>query len=128
MEVLCNICEPKIAYITNVGETHLEFFETLENVFLEESTCYNFVKRASSPLFFQNTNDSFIKNLNDDFSITLGSDESCEYQIIDYHDKSQIKFQSKTFTVFNPQVTGRHNFFNLSAALIIASKVSGKKY
>lgn len=126
MEVLCNICEPKIAYVTNIGETHLKFFDSLENVFLEESTCYDFVKRSENPAFFKNTNDNFLKNLDDDFSITLGSDQANDYQILDSHDKAQIKFQNQSFTILNSHLTGKHNFFNLSVASIIASKVSGK--
>ena len=112
IEHLAKMIQPQIGYTTNIGDTHLEFFETRENVFLEESILYKYC----SENFLVNSDDYFLKNLDSSITRTIG-EEGQDY-------KFEFKAQSVMINeheIKNDFITGRHNFFNLAAAFVIAN-------
>jgi UDP-N-acetylmuramoyl-tripeptide--D-alanyl-D-alanine ligase len=124
MEALCKIVKPNIAYVTNVGETHLEFFDTLDNVFKEETTCFEFVKNSSDNIFFKNSNDEFLRNLSGSFTCSMGKDPKNEYMIVESTDKCELVVNKTSYLITNESLIGAHNFFNLAAAISIIHKIT----
>ena len=114
IETLCKIAVPQVGITTNIGATHLEFFDTLENVYKEESVLGHYCD-----LFFQNTDDQFIKNFETTAEVkTFGVDAP------DY--KFDLKKQSVLVNgveLKNDAITGKHNFINLAVSFIIANSI-----
>lgn len=104
--LLHRLVDPDQAYVTNIGETHLEFFHNLENVFKEESYPLSNLKKGGIP--WVNMGDNFLKNLQ-----TLPN-----ARLI----KEDILFKE------NPYLIGDYNFHNLGAMLKISESTLGKKY
>jgi len=105
IEVVCNIAQPDYSFVTNIGATHLEFFDGVDDVFKEESFPYAYSKQ-SQKVFFLNTEDDYLKKLDlDNFVVPL------EYEKIE-----------------NKFIQGSYNFYNLSMAFQIASHIdSGRR-
>lgn len=125
IEVLCNICNPAIGLVTNIGDTHLEFFENQGNVFKEEGFLYTAVKNCgyNDKLFFKNNDDNFLKELPvDHFVYNFGyNGENFKFSI----DKQEAIVQNNNneYTITNKFITGKHNFYNLCVAFIIAKTI-----
>ncbi len=125
IETLCNIVNPKYGVTTNIGDTHLEFFENRENVFKEEGYLYYAVKNCGKEknLFFQNIDDEFLQTLDrEDFVSTYGLCPSDDQFFID-KEKLLIKNNSHEYTLNNRFITGKHNFYNLCLAFVVAKSL-----
>ncbi|MCT4642509.1 MAG: UDP-N-acetylmuramoyl-tripeptide--D-alanyl-D-alanine ligase [Bacteriovoracaceae bacterium] len=121
IKLLCEICNPNIGVTTNIGYTHLEFFDSLENVYKEEGYLAEYISNEDK--FFVNMDDSFLKELvkkhkNYDFGFN-----GKNYQFT--YDNSQLKINinEQTYNISNQFITGKHNFFNLGVAFIISSEI-----
>jgi UDP-N-acetylmuramoyl-tripeptide--D-alanyl-D-alanine ligase len=125
IEVLCNICEPAIGVTTNIGDTHLEFFQNQENVFKEEGYLYNAVAKCdhSERIFFRNSDDKFLNKLSvDSFVINFGQNgDNYKFSIDKEH--AIVNNGLHEYKLFNKNITGKHNFHNLCLAFSIAQKI-----
>jgi UDP-N-acetylmuramoyl-tripeptide--D-alanyl-D-alanine ligase len=100
IEYLCSIGLPDYGYISSIGDGHLEFFKTRENVFHEKSMLYNQINNTNSEGFFLvNTHDPFLKELN--------GKNKCK-PVLD-------------MGVRNSHILGKHNFENLNAMAYFVS-------
>jgi UDP-N-acetylmuramoyl-tripeptide--D-alanyl-D-alanine ligase len=113
IQVVCDVAEPTYAYATNIGHTHLEFFDGLKGVFEEESYPYKSIHQSSY-------GKSFFKNIDDEFLNTLETTE----KVIEFG-SNQFSFNQNSvnvgdITLSNSNITGEHNFFNLAGAFLIA--------
>jgi UDP-N-acetylmuramoyl-tripeptide--D-alanyl-D-alanine ligase len=115
IEFLCKMIKPQYGVTTNIGDTHLEFFETRENVFNEEAVLFNYISNT----FFINNDDEFLKTLKlSDQSFSYGesnSDCTLEYK--------QNYMMVNKVELRNEFITGKHNFINLSLAYLICRKI-----
>ena len=124
IELLCNIAMPDGGLITNIGNAHLEFFHSEENIFKEKSTLYHYVreKRGEMP-FITCGDDPFLKKLspfagcrswgeqNGEVRVTLGSDQ--QQVMLNLPDGVVVKLE-------NEHIIGEHNFKNLAATFLMA--------
>lgn len=122
---LCRIIDPHIGFTTNIGMTHLEFFETLENVAKEESYLYEAIKRSNKgpKLFFVNNDDEYLKNISGPECVDLNKGE---IQIGPELNCARLKIGGRLYEITNPNLIGKHNFFNIGAASVIVHKITGK--
>lgn len=127
IEVLCKISNPDGGLVTNIGATHLEFFDNLQNVFLEESYLEKYLHQihGGKALFFKNLDDPYLSTL-------LKSQNTLEFSAknknADIHfeiGKSEvmIKYKNKITRITNQFITGNHNFLNLATAWCIACEL-----
>jgi UDP-N-acetylmuramoyl-tripeptide--D-alanyl-D-alanine ligase len=126
IKVLCDICVPHIGVTTNIGDTHLEFFQNRRNVFLEEGfLCEAILNNSSRPVkLFINTDDEYLKIYAErPESITFGSAES-DYIFMIENDHAIVKNNHYEYKFTNNYITGKHNFFNLCVAFIIAKEIT----
>lgn len=124
IKVLCDIAEPNAGLTTNIGATHLEFFGTEKEVFLEEGLLYHSVKKNTNGngLYLINKDDPFLKNFEKTSgSVSIGEADEAEAKISFLDHGASISFKGKTRTVINENITGRHNKLNLITSLFIAT-------
>jgi UDP-N-acetylmuramoyl-tripeptide--D-alanyl-D-alanine ligase len=115
IEFLCKMLKPQYGVTTNIGDTHLEFFETRENVFEEEAVLFKY----SSNTFFINSDDEFLKTLK-------VSEQSFSYG--ESNSDATITYNKNSITVNkvelkNDNITGKHNFVNLALAYLVCRKI-----
>lgn len=115
IKVLCDILKPQIGVTTNIGATHLEFFEGIEGVFKEEGYLYY----AGCETFYLNTNDEYLKKLVIEDNIKSFGAANSNFPI-DFKDGVAIVNGQK---IKNSNITGQHNFWNMALAYLIASEI-----
>lgn len=112
IEYLCNMISPNIGVTTNIGDTHLEFFDNRENVFKEEAVLQNYC----SEMFFINSDDEYLNQIqNDNKKINFGT-QAKNYRF----EFTKLGVQVNNFHLLNQHITGRHNFQNLALAFSLA--------
>jgi UDP-N-acetylmuramoyl-tripeptide--D-alanyl-D-alanine ligase len=122
IKTLCDIACPNMGVVTNIGATHLEFFGTEENVFLEEGYLYQSVKlntKDEGP-FFINMNDQFLRSLAPlKYSVSFGENHG-DARLSYFPGMVQIDWKGEKIQLFNPHIIGRHNFHNLAVTFLMA--------
>ena len=124
IKVLCDIASPNAGLTTNIGATHLEFFETEEKVFDEEGHLYHAVKEFShgKGFYLINKDDNFLKIFSSfDGAVTFGTSVDAEAKVAFLENGAQIEYKHQSLVATNNQITGRHNKLNLVTCVFIAS-------
>lgn len=124
IKVLCDIAVPNAGLTTNIGATHLEFFGTEKEVFLEEGFLYHAVKANTNGegFYLINKDDSFLRTLQKTAgSVPYGESSDAEARISFLENGAEITFRGKTLSARNDHITGRHNKLNLITCLFIAT-------
>ena len=117
IDLLSSIVKPDIGVITNIGDSHLEFLKTRENVFKAKTELVNYVSDGNLIVF---GDDPFLRNLN---GIKVGYGDNNNYQIKNFTDSDKgLSFeleQEKYSIVLN----GKHNCINAAMAVVIGKKM-----
>lgn len=121
IDILSKIVEPSHALVTLIGETHLEFLETLEGVAKEKLSLFDNLKEGSK--VYKNMDDPFIAKYNRKglsyitYAFKNDADYKGEYGPIDEHGCGSLiingKFEIKL------SVPGIHNVRNALAAVAV---------
>ncbi len=123
IKTLCDIAVPNAGLTTNIGATHLEFFGSEKEVFIEEGLLYYVVKSETNGKGFYliNKDDLFLKTFEKTpGSITYGENSEADAHITVLENGASILYQGKTLVVKNDHITGKHNKLNLITCLFIA--------
>ena len=137
IDLLGKISNPDVGVITNIGESHLEFLKTKENVFKAKTELVPYVKNA----IIINGDDFYLKNLTVDGINLVKALSLKENQFKDktrdfYYgdirfDESGTKFSLKYFgqkcgkTVernYETNILGEHNILNLTMAIAVVKQ------
>ncbi|MFZ4712972.1 MAG: UDP-N-acetylmuramoyl-tripeptide--D-alanyl-D-alanine ligase [Bacteriovoracaceae bacterium] len=125
IKTLCDIAIPNMGVVTNIGATHLEFFGSIEKVFLEEGYLYNSVNENTGGVgaFFINMNDDYLRTL----PMTKGSisfgEKDGDAHFSYFPGMVQIDWKGEKIQLFNPHIIGRHNFHNLAVTYLMAASI-----
>ena len=120
IEKLCQIAQPDIGLITNIGKAHLEGFGSIENIIETKTALYR-----SAPILFINNEDKILiqKAVLRQCSATekkkiiyYGNDTEISGQIIEMNPYLVINLFNKKIQT---QLTGNYNFSNILAAAAI---------
>jgi UDP-N-acetylmuramoyl-tripeptide--D-alanyl-D-alanine ligase len=123
MKTVCDIVDPQYGITTNIGFTHMEFFETLDNVFKEEAYLYQSVLKNREYKFLINEDDEYLTKLeNTENTIRYGKTSSTNKVIINHH-----SVQVADINLSNEQLIGEHNFFNLAGSFLLLKEVFPNK-
>lgn len=87
MDILRNLVRPEIAIITNIAESHLEYFKTIENVAIEKSKIFDKNTEcvilnsdiSTYDIIMQNAKNNNIKNI-----LTFGTNELSDIKLSNY--------------------------------------------
>lgn len=138
IDLLGKISSPDIAVITNIGESHLEFLKTKENVFKAKAEIVPHIKDK----LIINGDDEYLKNIKPE-NVELikalkleenysggNEDRNFCYGDIDF-DENGAKFLLKYFEPesgnaaersYSTNVLGEHNILNLTMAIAVAKQ------
>lgn len=113
---LCQIAQPDYGVITNIGDSHLEYLKTRENVFKAKGEMIKYILPENLIIY---GDDFYLKSVN---GITVGYGDNCQNQIKDYFDSDEgIKF-----TIGNEEyrvnLNGKHNCINSAMAITIGKE------
>ncbi len=124
IKVLCDIANPNDGMITNIGDSHLEFFKSRKNVFYEKKALFDEVV-GNKGLFLINKDDPFLENLEYENSIKVGESSDSDFALKLSHNQVHVVDKSKKYfeevTIKNKNVFGEHNFRNMAHAFIFLS-------
>lgn len=120
IDLLADIAKPDYGFITNIGDSHLEFMKTRENIFKAKSEIIAHVKKEA----IVNGDDDFLKQTS---AIKIGFEDINTYQILEEKtENNQIKFKIKiensTYEL-ETNLMGRHNLYNLTMAFALIHKL-----
>jgi UDP-N-acetylmuramoyl-tripeptide--D-alanyl-D-alanine ligase len=124
MRVISNILRPDVDIVTNIGETHLEFFNGVEGVLQEEIESAKHL--SPKGVFFKNLSDELISQYHTDAPVITYGSQTSEFPFDCSAHSAMINFQGQKIVIKNSQITGQHNFWNMSLAVLIAQFVSKK--
>lgn len=115
IELLCEIAQPDIGYITNFGKAHLEGFGGFSGVIKGKSELYDFMKDDNKTILV-NENDSIQVEKTSGYhnKITFGTPES-DYYFEQFSQDHSIGIEYKGEKILS-NLTGNYNFSNLCAA------------
>lgn len=122
IRTLCDIAKPSIGYITNIGDSHLEFFKTRDNVFKEKMELFEScrVNNRDGDLFLINADDDLLKGIQvESFCKSCGSDNRCDYQTTIFNDHFKLTVGDESYEVRSELLLGKHNYKNLSMAVAL---------
>ena len=83
IDLLSNIAKPDIGVITNIGDSHLEFLKTRENVFKAKTELIKYITKENLIIF---GDDPFLKILD---GIKVGYGDNNNYQIKNFMDSDK---------------------------------------
>ena len=116
---LCEIAQPDMGLITNIGSAHLEGFGGIKGVIKGKTEMYDYLKQNKRSVFFNIDNpllESLVpKNINT-FSYGVSSKAYCSFNIIKENDYATISYDN---TLMKSQLQGDHQYENIAVAVCI---------
>ncbi len=121
---LCEIAEPDVGLITNIGRAHLEGFGCFEGVVEAKSELYKYLKKDKRTIFV-NSNDDILRNLTIDCQNLIKYGEvntTCYLKNVDYSQtlSLEIVINGKTHNA-KTQLFGNYNADNILAATCVGN-------
>jgi len=112
---LSKLALPDFSLITNIGPSHLEFFKTIKNVYLEKIKILRFTKEK----VFLNNDDKFLRNVNFKKKTTFALKNKADFEAIikektDHYIKFYVPQLKETFTIKSAFL---HNVYNSLAGI-----------
>lgn len=126
---LCSIAHPEHGMITNVGAAHIEFMQTMENIFSEKSSLYLAVleNAKGSGVFVVNADDRYLSRLEKSSGLTTYGEKEGDVKIqIDSH-KISFNIEGEDVLITNNNILEHHNLKNLAGTSILAIKLFPQK-
>ena len=116
---LCEIAQPNLGIITNIGKAHLEGFGSFEGVITAKNELYNYINKNNGKIIV-NSDDELLINLSKKMTtITYGSNNAYIMgKITAYKPLLKISWQINDLTYeCQSQLYGKYNFSNIMAAI-----------
>lgn len=127
---LSDIVMPDVGYISNIGDSHLEFLKNREGVFREKSELYKGVlqSEAETSFFLVNAADDYLKVLSDSKRCISAGDKDCDYQIEMSSGGVRVTGENCRVELTNKKIVGKHNYLNLAFSFILSLQLLGEDY
>ena len=118
IDLLADIAKPDYGIITNIGDSHLEFLGSRENVFKAKSEIIKHVKGK----MFLNGDDPFLKDLSG-IKVSTDAGSSADYRAQNIIlDGSGTKFTLNGRLTLETNLIGEHNILNLLFGIALAKE------
>ena len=115
IEMLCEIAQPNIGYITNFGKAHLEGFGGIEGVIKGKSEMYDYLKNHSQTILV-NENDPIQVEKTKGYQPTISfGAKTSDYQFTEFSKDNLVGLNFEGNQALS-KLTGNYNFTNLCAA------------
>lgn len=117
IDFLCSIAAPDYGVITNIGESHLEYLKSKENVFKAKGELLKYISPENTIVF---GDDKYLKDVE---GIKAGYGEENEFRISEFDENdSGAEFNISGEIYFIP-INGSHNALNASFAVALGTKM-----
>lgn len=118
---LCEIADPTVGVITNIGPTHLEFLGSVEGVASAKGELLEYLDESSMAIL--NFDDLLLpKERAKGRLLGFGIEEECQFRgegfILDREGCGHFSLQGQSF---NLRIPGRHNVYNALAAAAVGA-------
>ncbi|MCB9060456.1 MAG: UDP-N-acetylmuramoyl-tripeptide--D-alanyl-D-alanine ligase [Halobacteriovoraceae bacterium] len=128
IKVLCDIAVPNHGTITNIGESHLEFFKTKENVLIEKSELFHAIMKNGDGKFVLNCEDPLLISLEKKYPgkklIKFQNDEN---YLVQKNSNYAFQIRAEVVDLKNDHLVGRHNFLNLAQSYLLVHSLFPKE-
>ena len=126
LKALCDISPLDAGFITNIGESHLEFFHDKRGVFKEKKTLYDAI-RKNSGFFIINQDDSFLSELEIyEQSLSYGkSGKDITFVLVENGFELNVKGEVIKFE--NASIKGSFNYFNMGMCASLGMAIFPEK-
>ena len=115
IEMLCELAQPNIGYITNFGKAHLEGFGGVEGVIKGKSELYDYlIDNKQTILVNMNDPIQVEKTIGYEPKITFGA-ETSDYRFSEFSENNLVGLVYQENQVLS-KLTGNYNYTNLCAA------------
>ena len=115
IEMLCELAQPNIGYITNFGKAHLEGFGGVEGVIKGKSELYNYLTDNKQTILVNEDDPIQVERTNGyEPKITFGA-ETSDYQFSEFSENNLVGLVYQENQVLS-KLTGNYNYTNLCAA------------
>ncbi len=117
---LCEMGKPDAGFITNIGQSHLEFFHNEDNVFVEKSELYHSIAKKPDGLFIVNTDDSRLATLFEKpKTLAIGNDSKNDIFYEKTNDGFNLTIKNKTHSFTCPKIPEAHNRYNMAMSVAL---------
>lgn len=118
IKFLCELGDPEAGIITNIGQSHLEFFLEEKNVFKEKRILFDYVMLKKGT-FSVDADNFFLNKLSGENLFKVGFSTA---EINLRLDGSRLNFsEGMNIELSAPDLRGRHNFKNLSLCVSLVA-------
>ena len=126
IEFLCNIAQPDLGLITNVGKAHLEGFGSFEGVMETKAELYKHLYNKQFPAFININNNHLKKMIGEGKFISYGTSPDAYIMGQNAQASPNLQFEwkqngSETWEHTKTKLTGIYNFENALAAVCIGT-------
>lgn len=119
IHALCEIAQPNMGLITNIGSAHLEGFGGIEGVIKGKTEMYDYLKRNHRSVFYNIDNpllESLVPKNIEAFSYGTSANAYCKFEIIKENKYASIFYNN---TLIKSQLQGDHQYENIAVAICI---------
>ena len=123
---LCEVSSPDAGFITNIGESHLEFFHDKRGVFEEKRTLHDAIKKNGG-FFIVNQDDEYLKNLDVyEKSLSYGKTGK-DAKFVLSKNGFELDFKGERIKFENESIKGGFNYFNMGMCVSLAMALFPRK-
>ncbi|OUR93000.1 hypothetical protein A9Q84_21085 [Halobacteriovorax marinus] len=121
LALLCEIAKPEFGIISNVGAAHIGLFGSLDNIFKEKKSLYDYVllNKTVKSKFVINNNDDFLSKIPSGEVLTKFGNVDSDYSLEFETNGFSFIFKEKEVVIKNVNIFEKYNLENLASALIL---------
>ncbi len=123
IDLLCNIAEPSVGLITNVGRAHLEGFGSFDGVKKTKGELYRFIEEKRGLLFVNKSNPHLLGMLGEGAKLFFyGDDDDCRVKVTELKNTANLSFScvvDKEKIEIKANLIGGYNMENALAAISV---------
>ncbi|MGP1515121.1 MAG: UDP-N-acetylmuramoyl-tripeptide--D-alanyl-D-alanine ligase [Bacteroidales bacterium] len=118
IDELCQIAEPNIALLTNIGTAHIEGFGSIEGIIQTKTELYRYVEAKGGKIFV-NIDDKNLKLYSNNSTTTYSLEQKADVFAYKMDSKQLFAIINVDGTIIHSHLVGAYNSYNILAALTI---------
>lgn len=122
IKVLCDLADPEHGLITNIGASHLEFFKSEKNVYIEKRVLFDHVEKKNKGHFVVPADDQFLSSLSGKTLCSFKNHDR-ENGFIKTNSQVEIFLNKEKFSFQNENLGGDYNYSNMVSCLLLSSLI-----
>ena len=117
IDLLCNIADPNIGYITNFGKAHLEGFGGIEGVIKGKSELYEYIRESKGVILINNDDRIQREKSRGINTFSFGKSKKSDFLIYNTSSNKNLCEASLNDKKITSNLHGEYNFENINASI-----------